>query len=207
MAGAGPDRGSPASPLLGRGPPMGPRGCPPPLAATAALRRFGGDRSETPLRKAGSGQRIERPGWGGVRGHRVSPSAPRPNGLIPRPFLFPDPLCGRYLSATRTGGTRTTGLRGFGPAACLSIVGALDTGWGGEPQTPPRAAPGRCADRRRDPPPRGWLTPYALVVRRLRLPPQGLVRFCAEHRIKSHVPRFVEGPVNPFKFQPCGRSP
>lgn len=55
--------------------------------------------------------------------------------------------------------------------------------------------------------PQSGLALYALVVRGLRLPPQGLVRFCAEHRIKSHVPRFVRVPVNPFKFQPCGRSP
>jgi hypothetical protein len=52
---------------------------------------------------------------------REGPGFPR--APLPLPRLFPDPLCGRYLSATRVGGTRTTGLRGFGPTA-LSIAAA-----------------------------------------------------------------------------------
>jgi hypothetical protein len=54
----------------------------------------------------------------------------------PSEYVFPDPLGGRYLSATRFGGTRTTGLRGFGPTLFIHRCGN-PYGWRGEDSLPP----------------------------------------------------------------------
>jgi hypothetical protein len=66
-------------------------------------------------------------------------------GEPPSGNLFPDPLGGRYLSATRFGGTRTTGLRGFGPTLFIHRCG--NSGWRGRCSLPPGTHPS--ARRRR----------------------------------------------------------
>lgn len=61
-------------------------------------------------------------------------------------LVFPDPLGSRYLSATRFGGSRTTGLRGFGPTLFIHRCGFCGVGRGSSALRPgphPTAAQGR----------------------------------------------------------------
>lgn len=173
----------------------GTAGGPPPLAATATAAASAEIPLRTPRRPVPVHGKGPRSG-----GARVPPGSAALATPISRPSLWPV-----SFSHTRWRDPHHRFARVW--SHCSVHRRGIVAGWRGELCTPPEAAPVRSQAGGGRRPPRSWLVPSALVVRSLRLPPQGLVRFCAEHRIKSHVPRFVRVPVNPFKFQPCGRSP
>jgi hypothetical protein len=106
-----------------------------PLGRYAPRRRFGGDPPLSP--PLGPPEPPVSCGVGGPEGpasgdSRPDRTPPPPSG--PQECLFPDPLCGRYLSATRCGGTRTSGLRGLVPTP---LVHRADfSGGGGATHSP-----------------------------------------------------------------------
>lgn len=97
----------------------------------------------------------EAPYWGGGGPPTAGGPAPVPTSAElaegrPQPplfgLVFPDPLGSRYLSATRFGGSRTTGLRGFGPTLFIHRCGFWGVGRGSSALRPgphPTAAQGR----------------------------------------------------------------
>jgi hypothetical protein len=138
-----PPGGGGGNPLLGWGGPVGPRGCSPPLAATSPPTASAeippsppSGAARTPQYPAGVGDRRGGP----KRIHILGPTPPPPR---PKDVYFP--------TLSEAGIFQPRAVVGPAPPVCAGgtplrwTIGRSPCGWGGEPHTPPWAAPVRFA--------------------------------------------------------------